>query len=268
MPYTEVVVDGPDGPLPAWLVPGHGTPQTTWAVMVHGKGGTRAEPLRSLITVSQYGLYALLVTYRNDTGVYTSDGEQYAYGATEWRDLEASVRYAIDQGATDVVLFGYSLGGSITAAFLENSPLAEHVSAVVLDSPMVDVKQTVYFGAEQRTLPLVGLPIPEQLVWSSLQMARLRYGSAWYDANYLDDTSWVTQPTLVFQGTDDETVPPATSDQLAAAEPDLVTLVTTEGAGHVESWNVDPEAYRDALRAFLVEAIGCDQVPDNGTWCR
>jgi uncharacterized protein len=105
-------------------------------------------------------------------------------------------------------------------------------------------------------------------VWSSLQIARLRYGSDWYDANYLDDTSWVNQPTLVFQGTDDETVPPATSDQLAAAEPDLVTLVTTEGAGHVESWNVDPQAYHDALRAFLVGAIGCDQDPDNGTWCR
>ena len=257
--YRDVVVEGPDGPLPAWEVPalahGEGSAGETWAVMVHGRGGTRAEPLRSLITVSQYGMNALLVTYRNDTGVFTSDGEQYAFGVSEWRDLEASVQYALDQGASDVVLFGYSMGGAITAAFLENSPLAEHVSAVVLDSPMIDIKQTVYHGADQRDLPVVGLPIPDPLTWTALQISRLRFGSDWYGANYLDDTSWVAQPTLVFQGTDDGTVPPATSAQLAAAEPELVTLVVTDGAEHVASWNVDPERYDAALLDFLDSAL-------------
>jgi uncharacterized protein len=257
--YRDVVVDAPDGPLPAWEVPalahGGGAAGDTWAVMVHGKGGTRAEPLRSLITVAHFGMDALLVTYRNDTGVFTSDGEQYAYGVTEWRDLEASVQYALDQGASDVVLFGYSLGGAVTAAFLENSPLTANVVAVVLDSPMLDVKQTVYHGADQRTLPVVGLPIPDALTWSALQISRLRFGSDWYDADYLDDTSWVTQPTLVFQGTDDGTVPPTTSEQLAGAEPELVTLVLTPGADHVASWNTDPSRYDAALRDFLTASV-------------
>ncbi|MFZ0325614.1 MAG: prolyl oligopeptidase family serine peptidase [Actinomycetes bacterium] len=266
--YDEVVVHGPDGDLPAWQVPGHGPPSSTWAVMVHGKGGTRAEGLRSLITANQYGMYALLVTYRNDTGAFTTDPERYGYGSTEWPDLEASVQYALDQGASEVVLFGYSMGGGIVASFLEHSSLADHVSAVVLDSPMVDVTQTVYHKADQRSLPVVGLPIPDPLTWTALQIARLRYGSDWYDANYLDDTSWLAQPTLVFQGTDDLTVPAATSEQLAAAEPDLVTLVLVPGAGHVESWNVDPLAYHDALRAFLVDSIGCIREPDVGSWCR
>jgi pimeloyl-ACP methyl ester carboxylesterase len=266
--YREVAVDGPGGPLPAWVVPGHGHPNTTWAVMVHGKGGTRAEPLRSLVTVSRFGMSALLVTYRNDTGVYTSDGERYAFGVSEWRDLEASVQYALDRGATDIVLFGYSLGGSITAAFLENSPLATHVSATVLDSPMLDVKQTVYHGASQRSLPLVGLPVPQPLTWTALQISRLRYGSQWYDANYLDDTGWVVSPTLVFQGTADDTVPPVTSEQLAAARPEVVTLQEFPAAGHVESWNSDPAGYAAGLRAFLVEHLGCERAPDDGTWCR
>ncbi len=257
--YRDVVVEAPDGPLPAWEVPalahGGGSAGDTWAVMVHGKGGTRAEPLRSLITVTHNGMDALLVTYRNDTGVFTSDGEQYAYGVTEWRDLEASVQYALDQGASDVVLFGYSLGGALTAAFLENSPLAVNVAAVVLDSPMLDVKQTVYHGADQRSLPVVGLPIPDALTWSALQISRLRFGTDWYDADYLDDTSWVTQPTLVFQGADDGTVPPTTSEQLAGAEPELVTLVLTEGADHVASWNIDPSRYDAALRDFLTTSV-------------
>jgi alpha-beta hydrolase superfamily lysophospholipase len=254
--YREVAVAGPDGPLPAWYVPGSSGPRATWAVMVHGKGGDRTEPLRSLISVHRFGLPALSVTYRNDVAAPTTTPQRYSYGVTEWRDLEASVQYALDGGARDVALFGYSLGGSIVASFLENSPLAAQVSAVVLDSPMLDVKQTVYHGAQTRSLPLVGLPIPGPLTWSALQISRLRYGSDWYDANYLDDTSWVTQSTLVLQGSDDATVPPSTSVQLARAEPQLVTLVVTDGAGHVESWNVSPDAYDDAIGAFLAKTLG------------
>lgn len=253
-PYREVVVEGPLGAMPAWFVPGRGAPSSTWAVMVHGKGGTRAEPLRALTTASDIGLDALVITYRNDTDAPTATPEQYAYGATEWRDLESAVRYALEQGADDVVLFGFSLGGSIVAAFLDNSPLAEDVAAVVLDSPMLDVKQTVYHGAAQRDLPVVGLPVPRSLAWSAMQISRLRYGSDWYEADYLDDVSWVDAPTLVFQGLADETVPAATSRELAAQSP-LVTLVEVEGAGHVESWNVDPDAYDSRLRDFLTPAV-------------
>lgn len=255
MRYSEVVIDSDEGPLPAWLVPGNGQARSTWAVMVHGKGHKLSEPLRSLVAVNELGMTGLVVSYRNDAGTTATPDGHYDYGTTEWRDLQANVRYALDQGATDVVLFGYSMGGAVVASFLENSPLADVVSAVVLDSPMVDVKQTVSHGADQRTLPVVGLPIPDTLVWSALQISRLRFGSDWYDADYLDDTGWVTVPTLVFQGTEDDTVPPTTSDQLAAAEPELVTLVLTQGADHVESWNVDPTGYTLQLAAFLESAL-------------
>ena len=75
-------------------------------------------------------------------------------------------------------------------------------------------------------------------------------------ADPLVDTAWVTAPMLVFQGADDDTVPPSTSDQVASAEPELVTLVVTEGADHVESWNVDPSAYGRQLTEFLEGALG------------
>lgn len=40
-------------------------------------------------------------------------------------------------------------------------------------------------------------------------------------------------PVLVIQGSDDEVTPPAGGEQLQAAEPGLVTLVTIEGGGHL-----------------------------------
>ncbi len=57
-------------------------------------------------------------------------------------------------------------------------------------------------------------------------------------------------PILLFHGTADTTVPIGPSEAFAAL-PRLVTLVKTAGAGHVESWNVDPRRYDAAVHIFL-----------------
>jgi fermentation-respiration switch protein FrsA (DUF1100 family) len=69
--------------------------------------------------------------------------------------------------------------------------------------------------------------------------------------DYLDDTSWVTVPTLVFHGTDDRTVPFELARRLASAAPDLVQLELVDGAEHVEAWNLDPAHYDRTVREFL-----------------
>jgi pimeloyl-ACP methyl ester carboxylesterase len=61
----------------------------------------------------------------------------------------------------------------------------------------------------------------------------------------------LTAPTLVFHGTADQTIPISVSRQLEAKVPDLVELVETPAAGHVMSWNADPERYERYLRSFL-----------------
>lgn len=262
--YRDVTVDGPLGGLPAWYVPASGGPRTTWAVLVHGRGASRSEPLRALITAHRSGMPALVVTYRNDEGAPASPDGSYTFGTTEWEDLQASVQYALDRGATDVVLFGFSMGGAIVASFMERSPLADDVTAMVLDAPMLDIRRTIAFGASQRDLPVVGLPVPGSLTWTAEQLARLRYGSQWYDARYLDDTSWVRVPTLVIHGAADTTVPLATSQQLAAEVPDQVRLEVVPGAEHVESWNLGPDAYAAWVTSFLEDRVGC-QVTH--AWC-
>jgi hypothetical protein len=62
-------------------------------------------------------------------------------------------------------------------------------------------------------------------------------------------------------------VPPP-SEQLAEAEPDIVSLREFPAAGHVQSWSNVPAGNGADLWAFLVGAIRCERVPDNGTWCR
>ena len=103
-------VDAPLGLMPAWLVCG-GSNQ--WAIFVHGRGSSQREALRILPTLSELGLSTLAIWYRNDEGLPPSSSGRYDYGEGEWEDLEAAVRHALDAGASELVLVGYSMGGGM-----------------------------------------------------------------------------------------------------------------------------------------------------------
>lgn len=246
----DVTVQGPLGPLPAWFFPGLGS---TYVIGVHGQNGTRSDLLRAVDAVHPLGLPFLDITYRNDLGNARDPSGYLGYGRTEWPDLQAAVLWALDHGAEHVVLVGQSMGGAVVASFLEHSPLAEKVSRVVLDAPMLDLRSSIAHVAAQQDLPVVG-GVPTPLVWSGELVAGLRYGVSWPAVDYLDDTSWLQAQTLVLHGQDDLRVPVSTSAQLAADRPDLVRVERFPVAGHVESWNADPLRYAALLQGFLAPA--------------
>ncbi len=246
--FQDVLVPGPLGGYPAWLVEGG---SATWAVVVHGNSMTRRDCIRILPILSDAGLPTLTITYRNDPGAPPDPSGRLRYGLTEWEDLEAGVRFALGRGARDVVLVGYSMGGGIVAAFLARSDLAREVRAVVLDAPMLDFSATVDDNASRETLPLLGAPLPASLTATAKWMAGWRFDVSWDELDYLADADAYRVPFLVLHGTEDTTVPIATSEELAALRPDLVTLVRCRGAEHIECWNVDADAYARRVVRFL-----------------
>jgi uncharacterized protein len=247
-PAREVTYPSPLGPAPAWLVDGR---RDTWVILVHGYNAARTETLRTLATVARQGFPALAVGYRNDPGApRTADGLR-RWGATEWRDLEAATRYALDRGAAGVVLAGFSMGGAVVTSFLLSSPLAGRVRGVVLDSPGLDLGEVIDHGAADRVLPVLGSPVPPALTVVAKGIAGLRYDLDWGRLDYLDRAGGLATPMLVFHQGGDQTVPVAISQALAAARPDLVSFERFDGDGHVQSWNVDPARYERAVRAFL-----------------
>lgn len=234
----EVPVPGEDGPLPAWFLPGR---SSTWAILVHGRGAARSEMFRLMRSTVAQGMPSLAVTYRSSPEV---GGGETAVGLTEWRDLESAVRLARARGARDVVLLGSSMGGSIIASFLERSDLAGRARAVVLDAPLLQLRPAIDGSVSTRG-------VPGFLVTTSIWVEKLRTGVDLAAVDYLDDTSWLTVPALVFHGTSDGAVPATTSQRLSEAEPDLATTHLVEGAGHVESWNFAPRRYDRLVREFL-----------------
>lgn len=241
--YDEVNYDGPLGPIPAWFIPGTAT---TWVIYTHGRGATPAEGLRMADTVSGLGYPMLLIKYRDDADAPRDDGLG-GFGAQEWPDLEAAVQYALDKGATQVVLAGTGMGGSVTLAFLRDSALADRVVGAFLDAPVTGFSKIVEAQVQD-------LGLPAFVTSAAMRVAGWRFGFDWTATDYIAHAADLTTPTVIVQGTADETVPAATSeDFVAAARPQVVRLELFEGAGHDLSWNVDRPRYASLLTDFLAE---------------
>jgi pimeloyl-ACP methyl ester carboxylesterase len=243
--FEDVTVFSPGVEAPAWYVHGSGS---TWALFVHGKGSTREEALRILPSLHDLNLPVLVISYRNDRDYTTIDDGRYAYGETEWQDVAAAMDYARQHGAQRFVLIGNSMGGAIVMATLLQPDYAALVDAVILDSPVLNLKGTVEYRASQKSIPSI-------FTKATLQFASWRNGIDWTKTNYLSGVDALKAPVLLFHGDGDQAVPVSTSEALAKARPDLVTFRKLAGVDHVQSWNADRELYALQVKEFLSRTL-------------
>ena len=253
LPYQTISIATELGPAEAWLVPG--ARADAWLLFVHGKGASPRQALRVLGVVHGLGYTGLAIRYRNDPSAPPSPDGYYHYGATEWRDLDAAVRYAIDRGARHVVLAGMSMGGGIVVAFLERSPLAPRIDAAILDSPMLDFERTIDWGVAQAVVPGLRVPLPAFAGTLGKRVASWVYGVDWHAMDYLGTARSIRAPLLVFHCGRDAVVPYSSSLELARGAPSRVRLVSFPGADHAEGWNVDSLTYDTAIREFLGRSV-------------
>ena len=248
-PFTEVTYESPLGDMGAWYVRGS---TDTWMIIVHGKGGDRAEGLRLLPLAWDRGYHVLLIDYRNDEDEPPDPSGWYQYGLTEWEDVNGAARYAREQGAENLVMVGYSMGGGAVVNFVARSPLRNQVSATILDAPLLDLEETVDYNAADTSLGIGPWNVPSSLTWVAKTISGWRYDLDWDEFDYIE-TLWrdLHAPMLIFHGTADTTVPLATSIAMERKRPDITTLITEEGVDHVLSWNADPDAYEAAVNDFL-----------------
>jgi len=246
----QVTYDTPLGPMVAWYLPADGT---TWVIHIHGKGATPAEAEPMFGPLQDAGYPQLAITYRNDDGQPKDPSGYYQYGATEWEDVAGAVDYAMANGAERVVLNGYSTGGAHAMSFMYRQSI-DTVSGVLLDSPNLDLSETVDYAASQRELPLLPFNVPPTLSATAQFFTALRIDINWRSLDYVERSAVsLRQPVLVHHGTADLTVPISESIELAEGKPDLVHLIQVEGADHVGSFDADPAKYIEEVLGFLEE---------------
>ena len=247
--FEEVEYPSPLGGMGAWLVP---PSSDWWVVHVHGWTANRREAVRLLPAINRAGMTSMVIDYRNDPGAPPDPSGHYRFGLHEWEDVEAAVEYAVKSGARHIVGVGYSTGAAHILSFLEQSALADHIEGLVLDSPNVILAETVRHGSRDARLPGLGISPNPLLIEVGMWIADLRWGIDWDQTNYVQRAETIIRvPSLVFHGTSDARVPISISRQLEARVPDLVQLVETPAAGHVMSWNADPDRYERLLERFL-----------------
>ena len=237
--YTEIILGGPAGDYPTWLIEGV---SGRWVVFVHGLDGDRREALRVLPSVVGEGYPALVVSYRND-GDGPADGSgRHALGSTEWRDLDVAVSFAMANGARDVVLYGFGAGASVIGAYLANDTPGV-VAGVVFDGPLVDATDAALAVSAHRRVPAL-------LARWARAMVTFRFGVDLASSSLLRRIEHLTVPVLLIHGEADDRHPVASTRLLADALPDAV-LHIVDGAGHGEAWNLGQVGYESAVRAFV-----------------
>jgi hypothetical protein len=261
--YVDLDNQPAEAPLPAWIVSegGAGGSAANWVIMVHGKGSTRAEGLRIVPTLTEMGFTVMLIAYRNGGESPSGTDARYEYGLTEFADLEAAVRVAGARGAASVTLFGYSMGGAVVSSTLQRSNpglavAGVPVCAVVLDSPMLDLRDTVDFGIERTP----GMNSWLARAWPNdriRDIAGWRFGLRWDETSYVDFLAGMDRPVLFIHSVDDELTRFETT-QKVVAERKLGGLETVflrydgvDAAAHTGGWNVDRVRYEGAVASFL-----------------
>lgn len=255
-PGGELVVEetsysGPLGEMDAYVLPANGT--DTWVIHVHGKGAGPEEADFLFKPIQDAGYPQLWITYRNDAGQASDPSGFYQYGVTEWEDIEAALEYVVDQGADNVVFSALSTGGSHVLSFLYRNRL-DIVSGVIMDSPNIDFGDTVDFNSSQRELPVLPFNVPPTITWVAKFVTSLRIGVNWKSIDYVADAGTnLRTPVLIHHGTEDESVPVSQSIAFVEETPDQVRLIQVAGAGHMGSYDAEPNRYIEEVLAFLAE---------------
>ncbi|MET9257011.1 alpha/beta hydrolase [Streptomyces sp. NPDC003717] len=243
--YADVEVPGELGPLPAWFVPGA---RATWVIAVHGLGTTREHALNVMAPLHERFVPMLALAHRGDVGAPRSPDGLHHFGETEWRDVDAAVRYAVDHGARQVVLYGWSTGATMALRTAALSGLRNRIAGLVLDSPVLSWEATLRALAAARRTPGPLLPLA----------VRAAQGRAGLHADHDPSTAGLYRPsvpTVIFHGPDDEVAPWRHSQRLAATHPRLVALHPVEGAPHGAMWNPDPAHYEEIVRRFMTPLV-------------
>jgi len=220
MDFEDVSIETTDGvTLHGWFIAGQ---SSRVLLFFHGNAGNISHRLDSIRQFRNLGLSVLIIDYR---GYGQSGGKTTESGL--YRDADAAWRYLIeDRGlsASDIVLFGRSLGASVAARLAaQHRPMALIVESSFSSIP--DIAQELYPWLPAR--------------WMS------RYSHATRD--YVRD---VHSPLLVVHSRDDDIIPFHHGEAIFESANEPRTLLALRGT-HNDAFLRDESTYIEGLRTFL-----------------
>lgn len=266
IPYEELSLTGPVGMLKAWWLPNNKESKNavndnayknnakqlktiknnakTAIMVLHGRRrGEILETLRIIPTLYETGYPVLAMSYRNHSGSDMSPDGYYHYGLTEWEDAMIGIEFLKEKGIENIIIYAFSTGCEVTFELLERLE-NDQVTALILDSPMVDARGVIKHSSKNSGASSF-------LTNAALQVASWRARINWQKLDKREVVAKYDIPILVIAGTADSTVPINAVDKFASNVTAPLTYKRIEGIEHIEAWNHNTKLYEAWVRDFL-----------------
>lgn len=180
-----------------------------------------------------------------------SEGTTITFGVKERLDCRAWAEYLTNRFGRNIaiVLFGTSMGAA-TVMMASNLELPESVKAVIADCGFTSPQEIIMNTAKKQGFP-------DRLCWPFARMGLRLFGK--FDpmeSSARESVAQTALPVLIIHGTEDHFVPYEMSKELKKFGGSRVQVYSVPDAGHVQSYQFDPEGYAKTVRDFLSMAMG------------
>ena len=178
-----------------------------------------------------------------------SEGRTMTFGVMERWDCLAWLEYIQNRPELrgPVTLYGVSMGAA-TVLLTSALPLPGNVRCIIADSPYSS--PAAILGKVSRDMGL-----PEKPALAMMRFGAALFGGFSFDGvNCMEAVKHTRVPILLIHGEEDRFVPLEMSREIAAANPEMIRLVTFPGAGHGLSYLTDTDRYRHEVSEFCRRA--------------
>jgi hypothetical protein len=255
---ADIVIAGARGTVSAWMIRPAASISlsSTWAIHVHGIRSSREGSLRSVPSALALGMTSLVITFVGYADAEAGRRPPASLGASEWKDVDAAVEYAVQNGAERVVLFGWSMGASAALLTAERSAHRDRVAGLVLIGPATSWRRIIVHAARKAHLPgfaghlacwVLGTPLVSRLAGAPSTIP-------------IADLDWTTrrrieQPILVIHSAGDEQIPLTFSKQFIATHARNSYLAELPSALHCSEYNVAPNEFDSTVARWWRESV-------------
>ena len=215
-------------------------PTANYIILSHGYTDNRMGSLKYVPMYLKLGFNCIVYDLR---GHGENAPDFTTYGIREAKDLKCLIddtraRYP---DLAVLGLHGESLGAATTITCLQYQPA---VDFAVADCGFSDIENVLRNGYRNAHMPVFLVDVADFT-------GKLRYHYSLKEMRPIDSLDENTIPILFVHGADDQFILPKNSEDMAARTKGPSALCLIPGAGHAASILTDPDAYQEAVAAFL-----------------
>lgn len=220
-------------------------PSANTVILAHGYNGTAKDMGEYARFFHEDLAYNVLMPDARGSGA--SEGDYIGLGWPDRRDYLQWISWAVARVGPNarIVLLGVSMGGA-TVLMASGEELPSNVKAIVEDCGYTSVDDEFSYLVKGMFNGIPALFLP-----GASQLTKKKAGYSFKEASALNQVRKSRTPVLFIHGDADQFVPYAMALRLYAACPAEKELFIVHGAGHAESFIVDPKGYTDHLTSFL-----------------